>query len=125
MLKYLSIFATLVALGTGSASAQQREAIFQKIKVPNASFNIVLATAKPDSATLYYQDQPDPNIIDLGNGLVTAYTAELAEMLDITTLMRPARSIVALRGDKKGETPVIVYFVPKHAATTAAAAPSH
>ncbi len=113
MLKFLSIVATIVALGTNSANAQQREAIFQKIEVPNASYDIIMATAKPDSPTLYYRDQPDPNVIYLGNDLVTAYTSELSEMLDIATMMHPAHTSVAERGDKKDRTPVVVYFVPK------------
>ena len=120
MLKYLSIFTTLVALGTGSANAQDREAIFQKIVVPSGSFDIVLAMAKPGSPIVYYRDQPDPNIIYLGNGLVTAYTAELAAILDIATLMRPAYTFAAMPGNEKSRTPMVIYIVPK--ATTPAAA---
>lgn len=113
MLKSLTIFAALVVLGTGSVNAQQREAILQKIAVPGASFDVVLAMAKPGSPVVYYRNQPDPNIINLGNDLVIAYTVELSETLDLATLMRPAQTIVVERGDKMGRTPVVVYFVPK------------
>jgi hypothetical protein len=121
MLKYLSILATLIAVGTSSANAQQREAIFQKIEVPNASFDIVLATAKPGGPILDFRDQADPNVVYLGNDLVTAYTAELAEMLDVAALMRPARAYFAERGGKKGLATVLVYIVPKREVPNASA----
>ena len=122
MFKLLSICAALIVFGSGSVSAQEREAVFQKIEVPNANFVIVLATAKPDGPKLYYRDQPDPNIIYLGSDLVTAYTAELAEMLDVTTLMHPVYSVAVEQGDKSGRMPAIVYIVPKRAGPTVAAA---
>ena len=46
MLRYLPICTALVLLATGSVNAQQSETVFQKIDVPNAGFNIVLALPK-------------------------------------------------------------------------------
>jgi hypothetical protein len=46
MFKPLSIFAALITFGTGSVSAQQREALLQTIEVPGADFDIALATPK-------------------------------------------------------------------------------
>ena len=46
MLKHLSICVALIAFGIGSASAQQREAILQKVEVPGAAFDLMLATPK-------------------------------------------------------------------------------
>ena len=63
MLKHLSIFTALIVLGTGSANAQQREAVLQKVEVPNAGFNLVLAMPKPGTPSLYLRDQPDPNAV--------------------------------------------------------------
>jgi hypothetical protein len=121
MLKYLSIFAALVALGPNSVTAQEREAIFQKVAVSGASYDMILAVAKPGSPTVDYRDQPDPNIIYLGNGLVTAYTAELSKMLDLATLLQPALSFAPSSGDKKDRAPILVYFVSKKTASTTAA----
>lgn len=121
MLKFFLTFTTLVAFATGSSNAQQREATFQKIVVPDASFDIVLAMAKPGSSIEDYREELDPTIIYLGNNLVTAYTAELSEMLDLEALLHPASSFVPGSGDKTERAPVFVYFVPKRATLTPAA----
>ncbi|HTS40230.1 MAG TPA: hypothetical protein VMH84_06805 [Xanthobacteraceae bacterium] len=114
MFKCLSIFAALVVLSTGSANAQQREATFQKIVVPGSSFDIVVATPKLGSPTVNYAKEIDPNVFYLGNGLVTAYTTELAKMLDLATLMRPAHMTIV-------GTPVVIYVVPKRTGSDATA----
>lgn len=51
MLKHLSICAALIALATGSVNAQQQEAVLQKMQVPGAGFDIILAMPKPSGAT--------------------------------------------------------------------------
>ena len=121
MLKFFLTFTALVAFATGSSNAQQREATFQKIVVPDASFDIVLAMAKPGSSIEDYREELDPTIIYLGNNLVTAYTAELSEMMDLEALLHPASSFVPGSGDKTERAPVFVYFVPKRATHTPAA----
>ena len=113
MLKYLLIFSALLGLGAGAANAQDREAIFRKVSVPGASFDIVVATAKSDNSTGYYRGLPDPNVIYLGDGLVTTYTSELAGILDFDALLRPIRSTSA------GYGAVLIYFVPKRTASDA------
>ena len=114
MFKTLAMIAALAVLGVSAANAQQREAVFQKVEVPNASFDIVLATAKPSGPASYHQEQPDPNIVYLSNGLVASYTPELAELLDIATLLRPAHTTIA-------GTPVVIYVVPKRTGSAATA----
>jgi hypothetical protein len=113
MLKYLSIFTALMVVGPGVGNAQQREADIHRIEVPSATFDIVLAIAKPTGGTADYRNQPDPNIVYLRDDLVAGYTTKLAELLDIDTLMRPACSFMAGHVDKSGRTPVIVYIVAK------------
>jgi hypothetical protein len=118
----LAIIAALMIIGTGSADAQQQEAILQKIEVPNAGFDLILATAKPGSSLLYLRDQPDANVIYLGTDLVYGYSdikPEMSELLDLATLMRPACSVQASPADKQSRTPVVVYIVPKRAAPVA------
>ena len=43
MLKHLSICAALIAFTAGAANAQQKEAILQKLEVPGAAFDIIVA----------------------------------------------------------------------------------
>jgi hypothetical protein len=114
MLKHLSIFAALVVLGTGSANAQQREAVLQKVEVPNAGFNLVLGMPKLGTPSLYLRDQPDPNVIYLmGEELVYAYTGGPQEPLDIWAFMAPACSFHVERGEGGPPTPLVVYVAPK------------
>ena len=116
MLKYLSILTAAIALGSVAANAQQREAVFQRIDVPNATFDIVVATAKFGSSAEYYRDQPDPNLIYLSEELVTAYTTELAEMLSVEALLHPKHTLAL--GRENGRKPILFYFVPKRVSST-------
>jgi hypothetical protein len=78
MFKHLSILAALAAFGIGAAHAEQREAILQKVEVPNAGFDIVLVMTKPGGPNLDLRSQPDPHVLYLmGGELVQAYTGEL------------------------------------------------
>jgi hypothetical protein len=115
MLKCLSTLTTLVVLATGSANAQQREAVFQKIVVPGSNFDIVNAIAKAGGQIGDYRSQPDPNVVYLGNDLVIAFTPELAETIDIEKLLHPDLTT------KVGNTTVLTYFVLKRASFKAAA----
>ncbi len=114
MLKSFSMCALLAMLGMGAANAQQREAILQKIDVPNAGFNIVIALPKSGGATAHFRNQPDPNIVYLADGeLVYAYTGHLQDLMDIGALLAPACTFQVDRKDFQPRTPVAIYVVPK------------
>lgn len=114
MLKYLPIWAALVVLGSGSVNAQQREAVLQKIDVPNAGFNVVLALPKLAGPTVDYRVQPDPNLVYLADGeLVYAYTGHLQELMDRGMLKVLACTFHVDRKDGRAATPVAVYVIPK------------
>ena len=69
MLKRFAICAALVALEAGSAAAQEREAVLQKIAVPGTSFEMLVATASsPDGAIYDLGDTPDSLVIHLIGG---------------------------------------------------------
>ena len=53
MLKHLSICVVLTAFGSSSLSAQQHEAVLQKMEVPGADFEIVLAVPKYPAAAIH------------------------------------------------------------------------
>ena len=114
MLRTLSIFSVLAVLGTGTANAQQREAILQRVEVPNAGFNIALAFAKQGGEPLSFSGLPDPNIVYLADGqLAYAYTEGSQELMDISTLLAPACTFQVERRDFSPRTPVVVYVIPK------------
>jgi len=58
MFKFLSIVTALVVIGVGSAKAQERQAVFQKVTVPGASYDMIIAVANPGSPVVYFRDQP-------------------------------------------------------------------
>lgn len=120
MLKYISICAALVALGMGPASAQQQEAVLQKIEIPNAGFDIVLVMAKPDAPTIELRGQPDPGVVYLAGGkLVLAYDAAAQALLgDAAALLVPASIFHAEH--RADSSPVAVYVVPNGKALASA-----
>ena len=78
MLKLLLTCTALIAFGSGSASAQQREAVFQKIEVPNASFDIVLQT----QGSLHPDGEPD-RFVSEHAGVVTYVCDQLGRVWSI------------------------------------------
>ena len=114
-----ALFITFLA---GTANAQQREAVLQKVEVANAAFDIVIATAKLNGSTADFRGQPDPNIVYLADGeLVYAYTGQLQELSNMGILMVPACTFHVERRDYSPRTPVVVYVIPKGEIPLAAA----
>ena len=95
-LMYVTVATVICA---GAAPAQQREAVLQQVEVANASFNIVIATAKPGGATADYREQPDPNLVYLSAGdLVYAYTGNRQDLAaDASSLRRPVAFTSSVR----------------------------
>ena len=117
MLKQLLIVATLIACATGPANAQYRSAVLQKLEVPGASFDIVLATAEPEGWTLDPRTQPDASlggIVHLGDELVHALTEDFFRTFsNLRLLSHPACTFHAEGKNSRPRTPVVVYMVPK------------
>ena len=68
MFKQLSICVAFIAFTMPTANAQQREAILQKVEVPGAPFDLVLATAKSPAAIFDLAESPDALVIHLVGG---------------------------------------------------------
>lgn len=117
MRKYLTIFATLIALGTGSANAQQVETTVQKMVVPGADFDIIIVLAKPNGATFNPRGKPDPFVVyPTGDALAFAVDGEVEKMFaGVGSVQFP---IVAFQVDRKGSK-AGVYVVPKINTSTA------
>lgn len=123
MLKYISICATLLALGTGSLNAQyaqhvqqgQQEAGLQKIKVPGAGFDILLAMPKSAAgATINFGNAPDAMVIYLTGGELALPFDNAEKMLKaFDSLQLPACAFSVEGKDGKSRKPVAVYIVAK------------
>jgi hypothetical protein len=124
MLKYISICAALVTLGTGSLHAQhaqhaqqgQQEASLQKVEVPGAGFDILLAMPKsPADATINFGNAPDALVIYLIGGELALPFDNAEKMLQaIDSLRLPAGNFSLKNKDGKSSKPVAVYIVPNN-----------
>jgi hypothetical protein len=106
---------TVAALiGAGAAHAQQREAALQRVDVANAGFDIVIATAKPGSASVDYRGDPDPNLVYLAAGdLVYAYEGIRQDLAEDAIFTPPACSFRVDRTSFGPRTPVVIYVIAK------------
>jgi hypothetical protein len=122
MLKFFSIFALLVALGTASANAQQREAMLQRLKVPGSDFDIIIVRATPGSPSVLQHGLPDPLIVNFAGGaLAMAFDVEADKSFN-DILLAPNCTVHMNHKSRRDSNPVAVYVVPK-AETTAS--PAH
>ena len=110
MLKHSLICAALVALGTGSVNAQQQEAVLQKVAVPGAGFDIILAMPKSPGTTINLGNSPDALVAHLiGGELALSFDGEEKMLKALNSLQLP---VCALHVDSKASKPVAVYIVP-------------
>lgn len=121
MLKQFSICAVLLAFGIGQINAQQpqQEAVLQKIELPGAGFDIVLAMPKSPRTPIDLGSAPEAMVIYLVGG-------ELALTFDSAETMLKARDslglpIGAFHTDGRASKPIAVYAIPKLETVGAAA----
>jgi len=96
------------AIFAGGAQAQQWEANLRLVEIADSEFNLVVATARPGSASADYRGQPDPNLVYLGDGnLVFAYIGEQQTPAEEAIFTPPAYSF------KVEDKPVVIYLIPK------------
>lgn len=112
MFKYISICATVVALGSAAANAQQQAAILQNVELPGTGLDIILAMPKSPGATINLAMSPDAVVVNLiGGKLAVALSSENEMMKARESLQRPACAF-----QTQSKKPVAVYVVPSHAA---------
>ena len=90
MLKQLSICAALIAFTAGAANAQQKEAILQKLEVPGAAFDIIIAMPKPQGMTFDLSESPDALLVHLIGGELALGFDNAEKMLKALELLAPA-----------------------------------
>ena len=114
MFRQLSICAALIVLGIGSACAQQREAVLQRIHVPGASFDLMLATPKTPAVIFDFSESPDANVMHLVGGLLALGFESAESMMKASDSLRTAVGVFHLRDDESNaRIPIAVYKIPK------------
>jgi hypothetical protein len=113
VLKQLSICVAVMAFAAGTAKAQQKEALLQRLDVPGAAFDIILAMPKPQGATFEFSESPDALLVHLIGGELALGFDDAETMLKVAAGLR--RPLAALHIESRGlglPIPVAVYLVP-------------
>ncbi len=112
MLKLLSTCALVVVCGIGSASAQQQDTMMQKLEVPGADFDIIVATSPQREVKQLSHESDSLTAYPIGGELAFATEAELKKIFkDVGPVQLP---IYALQvNHSRGRSSAIVYVVPK------------
>ena len=114
MFKQLSICAAFIAFTMPAANAQQREAILQKVEVPGAPFDLVLATAKSPAAIFDLAESPDALVIHLVGGELALGFESAEEMLKASDILRSSVGAFHFRrDDRNARVPAAVYVIAK------------
>jgi hypothetical protein len=114
MIKHLSICVALMSLATGSATAQQKEAVLQRMEVPGAAFDIIVAMPKPQGTVFDLSESPDALVVHLLGGELALGFDDPEKMLKaLATLRRPVGALRVQSPDRRFPIPVAVYLVPE------------
>jgi hypothetical protein len=111
MLKCLAMCCALV-LGAGASSAHEREAILQKIEVPGANFEMLVATAKPGGAVYDLDEPPDALVIHLIGAKLWIGFDNAAKMLETIDILR--RPLGSFHVERNEADPIAVYLITKN-----------
>ena len=114
MLKHLAICAALIAFTSNFASAQQREAMLQKVEVPGAAFDLVVAMPKTPGGVVDLSESPDALVIHLAGGELALGFESAEQMLKtFDSLRSPVGAFRVQRNGINSLIPVAVYMTPK------------
>jgi hypothetical protein len=114
MLRSLSIFAALLALGSNPAQAQQQEAVLHRIEVPDAGFDIIVARPSASGTIINLGRSPEALIIHLiGGELALSFDSEERMVRALDSLQLPACAFQVERAGGTPREPVAVYVVSK------------
>jgi len=112
MLRHLSICAALMAFTMDPATAQQREAMLERISVPGTGFDIVVAMPKPGGATYRLGNSPDALIVHLiGDDLALAFDDPWKMVKAFDYLRKPIGAFYVDSPDLKSRIPIALYMV--------------
>jgi hypothetical protein len=110
MLKYLSILAALVGLGTSPVYAQKQEAVLQHVQVPGSGFDLVLATPRAGAPALPdLGNIPEAFVVHLHGGRLVAIFEDAEAMLRAADSLQ---SPVFASDEGTSQQPIAIYAVP-------------
>jgi hypothetical protein len=114
MLKYLPIYAALMALAPVSSYAQEREAVLQKIDVPGSAFDILLALPTAGGAVIDLGKSPEALVVHLvGGELALAFESGEQMLRAMDFLESPLGTSYVHSGGAGPLVPLAAYIVSK------------
>jgi hypothetical protein len=114
MLRWLAIFTTLLVAETGPVQAQYQEAVLQRMVIPGAGFDLLLAT--PKSASTIDNIDHDALVVRLiGGTLILSFENVEAMFRAIDLLEQPIHASWIMTKSGASHIPISVYLVPARA----------
>ena len=113
MLRLLTIFAMLLVAGTNPVQAQHQEAVLQRVAIPGAGFDLLVATPKSENIIYGLDETPDALVIRLdGGALILAFENVESMVQALDHLHKPIYSSWIMKRNDKSRMPISVYLVP-------------
>jgi hypothetical protein len=114
MLRFLAIFSAFLVVGASPIQAQHQEAVLQRVAIPNAGFDIVLATPKSGNIIYGLDETPDAFVIRLNGGaLILAFENAESMIRAMDLLQKPIYASWIMSRDGKFRMPISVYLVSR------------
>lgn len=114
MVKRALMCVALTFLGLPSVNAQRLEASLQRIEVPGAGFEIVLASTKTPAVTINLGESPEALVVPLVGSALALTFEDGADMLAVLEYLRhPGYSFLAPGRDGHPSRAAALYIVPK------------
>ncbi len=109
-----SICVAVTILGVTSLNAQRLEANLQRIEVPGAGFEILLATPKTPTVFINLGESPEALVVPLVGNALTLTFEDGADMLAaLEDLRHPGYSFLAPGRDGIPSRAAALYIIPK------------
>jgi len=113
MLRLLTIFAMFLVAGANPVQAQHQEAVLQRVAIPGAGFDLLVATPKSENIIYGLDETPDALVIRLdGDALILAFENVESMVLALDHLRKPIYSSWITKRNGKSGMPISVYLVP-------------
>ena len=113
MLRLLTICAMFLVAGANPVQAQYQEAVLERVAIPGAGFDLLVATPKSENIIYGLDEAPDALVIRLHGGALILEFENVESMVQaLHDLQKPIHSSWTMKKNGKARMPIAVYLVP-------------